>query len=328
MPRRSVDQSSWISDPFCRLDWDRFKTQWRQILAVFIWMEVCTYLDCLSMANLQHHPEYYLAGYIWQGVPSPKLNARLPEFEAKRARRSVVLEDEGHRFFPQVDPAWSDRFCCIAIVGAWLRFFVVPGPRSMRWTIVRRLWLLVGFVRLYRALTISATVLPNPDLECVPSIRSDNVWVEALWIQALVDVTCQDVLYSEHSCGIMLMALFWAFYGMHAPLNPYREDGDGDRRKRFVHGVSAKIMIVMFSVTGFCVIIGSRFHYSDDVLIAVLVCGLCFATYHFAIRAAPFHKGLFWDFLMKLEEGSPDMQGWRSHASTLGLGRVESAFFL
>jgi len=269
------------------------------------------------MANLQHHPKYYLAGNIWQPVSAAQLNTELPRLEADDARRSVVLEDAGHRFFAPVDPIWADVFAASATVLVWVRFIILPGPHSMRWTVLRRLWVVVGFVRLFRAVTIQATVLPNPDLDCKPTIRSENIWIEALWLMTELDVTCQDVLYSEHSCSVGMMALFWAFYATHAPLS------SNTKRGRVITSVVVKIIAFAYSLLAFSVIIASRFHYSDDVLIAIMVCGLTFATYHFAIRAAPFHRGLFWQMLRRFEGGSSDMEEWLTCASSLGMGLVD-----
>merc|ERR1712232_495005 len=65
-----------------------------------------------------------------------------------------------------------------------------------------------------------------------------------------------------------------------------------------------------YCLISFCVIIGSRFHYTDDVLLGALVCSLAFGYYHTALRAAAFHDGPFWRLLRDYESDSPDMQAW------------------
>lgn len=311
---------SWFSDPFGCCDLKLFKREWKRLLLAWSFLQTCSYFDCLAMARLQlgSDSHYYLSGTIWAAVDESELNGRLPTWEAERVQKSVVLRDVGHRHLPHIDPTWSDCMAIGATVLVWVRFLTLPGPRSMRWQMVRRLWFIMGFVRFFRSITIQATVLPNPDLECVPKLRSpDNMWIEALWILANLDVTCKDVLYSEHSCTIVLMALFWAYYATSAPLRPLAE-ASKHRLDTIV-----KTIVLMYAVTGFLVIVSSRFHYSDDVLLAVLVCGLCFISYHLGLRSAPFHTGFPFDQIMWLEGDSPDVQKFKSRADVISSAFVE-----
>lgn len=313
----SSQDANWGTDPFGWRDLQNLRRVWRQVLFAWFWMQFCSYCDCLSMAHLQEDPALYLAGHVWRPVPDNRLEQVLSPDDAARAKKSVFLYDVGHHLLPHVDPFWCDVYATSATVLFYIRFIIFPGPRAMRWTLLKRLWLHVGFVRLLRSFTIQGTVLPNPDLDCVPRLHSpSNVWIQALWIQSNLDVTCQDVLFSEHTCILALMSMFWACYAYHTPLCPHKT---GARWFEWKDGLTVQICLALFSLSGFAVIIGSRFHYTDDVLLAVLLCSLFFGLYHAAIRAAPFHDGIVWRWLRRFEADSPDMQQWLQQADSLGI---------
>eukprot|EP00929_Paragymnodinium_shiwhaense_P062251 TRINITY_DN31082_c0_g1_i1.p1 TRINITY_DN31082_c0_g1~~TRINITY_DN31082_c0_g1_i1.p1 ORF type:complete len:338 (+),score=49.19 TRINITY_DN31082_c0_g1_i1:253-1266(+) len=301
------DPRYWSEDPFGKREFVTIRKQWKKVLLTWVWMELCTYVDSLGQARIQQQADYYLNGTIWRAVPDDKLqqNPMLTADDVALVRQSVVLRDEGHHLLPHIPPIWCDIMCTLATVAVWTRLMVVPGPRSLRWTVMRRLWLMMGFIRLFRGITIQGTVLPNPDLECEPTTPSQNVWLEALFVQALVATTCQDVLYSEHTCTILLMSYFWAYYCPAAPLRPLKSGED-----RTMQNSLTRLAAYTYCAVACCIIIGSRFHYTDDVILGGLLCSLLFSCYHIALRAAPFHHGRFWRWIVAFESDSPDMQAW------------------
>merc|ERR1712232_1210970 len=131
---------------------------------------------------------------------------------------------------------------------------------------------------------------------------------------------CQDVLYSEHTCTIVLMSLFWSFYCPSAPIRPLKPGEDRTRQYSIM-----RFLVGLYCATAFVVIIGSRFHYTDDVLLGGLICAMSFGIYHCALRAAPFHHGRFWNSLMSFEAESPDMQAWVCCALNTNGGMVSLA---
>eukprot|EP00927_Polykrikos_kofoidii_P066013 TRINITY_DN61691_c0_g1_i1.p1 TRINITY_DN61691_c0_g1~~TRINITY_DN61691_c0_g1_i1.p1 ORF type:complete len:322 (+),score=25.62 TRINITY_DN61691_c0_g1_i1:118-1083(+) len=307
-------QESWSKDVFGWREFCSIRVQWRHLLLAWLWMQFGSYIDALGMASVQNTHTYYLAGKIWRPMPPAVLQDRLPDGEWQIAQQSVILLDRGHIFLPWVDPKWCNVCTITASVLFYLRFIIFPGPRSMRWTILRRLWVLVGLVRVVRGITIQGTVLPNPDLDCVPVVRSDNAAVEAFWLLTLLDVTCQDVLYSEHTCVVVMFGLFWAFYAPGIPLS-----GTDGRRFRSWSPVIIPICVTLLVLLSLCIIIGSRFHYTDDVLLATFACTLSFAAWHGTIRAAPFHNGRFWRSIVAFESESVDMREWLSWKCSCGV---------
>jgi hypothetical protein len=84
---------------------------------------------------------------------------------------------------------------------------------------------------LLRALTIVATILPNPFTDCIPEVhfyyklfsslqKLGNPWIEAFRILVGQLITCNDVLFSGHTVNLSLCALAWHQYSHLAPLGP------------------------------------------------------------------------------------------------------------
>eukprot|EP00929_Paragymnodinium_shiwhaense_P078906 TRINITY_DN40950_c0_g1_i1.p1 TRINITY_DN40950_c0_g1~~TRINITY_DN40950_c0_g1_i1.p1 ORF type:complete len:343 (+),score=8.56 TRINITY_DN40950_c0_g1_i1:58-1086(+) len=307
------DRRTWCEDPFCVGDLRTFRDHWRQLAIAFSVFLVGTYADSFGQARVQRTAEFYLAGTIWSANEISLVERVLTPAQALNAQRSVFLYDEGHRHLPHIDPAWCDRLATLGQTLVWMRFIILPGPRSIRWLMLRRLYFLTGFISLFRSLTVQCTVLPNPDLNCKPVLKSpDNVWLEAFWVMIQIDTTCQDVLFSGHTCCIALACLMWGYYAPYAPL---RASESGRMSKWCVH----KILAALYLLVGMFVIVGSRFHYTDDVLIGAFVCCSIFCTYHMLLRLAPYHRedGVMWRLLLAFEDESPDMKMRMLHATSL-----------
>lgn len=161
----------------------------------------------------------------------------------------------------------------------FIRFAVLPGPFSMRWTILCRMFLLWGILWLLRGIMIISTVLPNPDQSCQPRFANPtNMFLEAfaiLWS----DTTCQDVLFSGHAALITLMVLVVMYYSALAPW-----PGCAASPSLVSWDFLFKSIAFISMVAGYYAIIASKFHYTVDVLVASIVTVLIFAVYHSTVH--------------------------------------------
>lgn len=132
--------------------------------------------------------------------------------------------------------------------------------------LIPRLCMLHGTIFFLRALTITCnlditnivTILPNPFHVCKPKYNQ-NIYYTALLIIIGRDYTCHDLLFSGHSVVIMIYSLFYF---------------------RYTKSMFLKCSIIPLTLTGFFLILSTRFHYTSDVLFAILISFVGFFIYH------------------------------------------------
>lgn len=288
------------SDPFCTSDFSRpvlakFLPRLAAAIAIFL---VGLYVNSLSQAWLQKN----ISGYYEKGwLPVAPRNS------------TVVLWDVTFYALPYVTSTTpADIFANTAPASVFLRFVVVPGPMSMRWTILCR-WLVIwGMLWFLRALTIITTPLPNPDPTCKPKIsHPDNIALEAFMIP-LGDLTCQDVLYSGHTVALTLSMLFIFRYVTRSPWFPSSASHKWCSTSTAVYMIGGAVLLA-----GYYFIAASHFHYTVDVLIGCMATCLMFALYHYAIRVYTVRRRrsrLFvYYFLSWFETHAKDLRLWRQN---------------
>jgi len=136
------------------------------------------------------------------------------------------------------------------------RFIIFTGPFSTRWTLARRWLICVATLFLLRGFSIISTILPNPDASCISTVTNGNIFKLAVDVFIGKRHTCRDVLYSGHAVHITLCALIWRDY---LPLCPMWSVPWWERLK------VSRVMAYVSAVVGYCVIIGTHFHYTIDV---------------------------------------------------------------
>jgi len=181
--------------------WDEFLTiehQWPQMLLSFLMVLLAIWIDCLAQVYLQLHP--YPIAHVDCKVPPP-------------------LFDIGFYFLGEWKSAHAVNWTlCIFFGLTVVRFVVITGPFSMRWTVARRWLLCTGILFLLRGFSIICTILPNPDPYCVSNVERGNIFLLALEVVVGIKVTCRDVLYSGHTVHFTLCALIWRDYSPLCPL--------------------------------------------------------------------------------------------------------------
>jgi len=263
---------SFWQDPFGRQDFSRDrlrKSMPRVALSVGIWL-LGLYCNNVCQAWLQQHMATF---YHSHWVPtSPK-------------KDHVLLWDVGFNILPAFsNMAVMEFFSQAMPILVVLRFCVFPGPLSMRWTILSRMFLLWGLLWALRAITIITTVLPNPDATCKPKVTyPNNIFMEALANMPFDpkhhEVTCQDVLFSGHTVLLTLATLMWLHYVHWAP---WPEWTNASPWQTFAF----RTLLILNMLAGYYCIVASKFHYTADVLIACVLSIFIFQAYHLWLPSA------------------------------------------
>eukprot|EP00929_Paragymnodinium_shiwhaense_P027915 TRINITY_DN16278_c0_g1_i2.p1 TRINITY_DN16278_c0_g1~~TRINITY_DN16278_c0_g1_i2.p1 ORF type:complete len:426 (-),score=23.06 TRINITY_DN16278_c0_g1_i2:344-1621(-) len=233
---------------------------------------------------------------------------------------TVTLYDLGFLYFPFVNSsAPADTWAGTSAMAGLLRYVVLPGPMSMRWTWLSRLLVVWGALFLCRALTILVTPLPNPYHECVPKITfPHNIFLEAyanlpgvFWHDEL---TCQDVLFSGHTAMGTVFTLFTVTYMKRSPWCTLIL-----HKSLFSIPTLCDVLAVIWLFYGWYVICASHFHYTVDVMIGAMMTGLTFSSYHGVIKKVwiskhPYMKGVS-SLVRWFEWYAYDLRYWRRSMS-------------
>jgi len=269
------------------------------------WFALCLYINCVSNAEVQrmvagfYEAEwgYSQADYqaaqgwlrqhdeslyktIWKDTLPNETHAKSSEaMQETYQNQTVKLYDltflyAGYYGLPPVHSTrYADIWVIISIAVGLTRFVILPGPRSMRWTFLIRVAIVLGMLYLWRSVTIFLTPLPNPDHTCVPKIsHPDNVWLEGLATLKGGELTCQDVMFSGHTLMGTTFTLFTARYSQKAPWFKWAQHPGP---KYALH-----MAVGFWQFGGWYAIAASRFHYSLDVFVGVVLTYLSYHWYH------------------------------------------------
>lgn len=187
--------------------------------------------------------------------------------------------------------AVADTFVYGSVITSLL--CIVPtrrGAQAMcRWMI------LLGSLFFLRGLTIGVTLLPNPLHTCqtkvefgdhIDSIDPANpfalflnpaarneIFIHAVRVMTLQDVTCSDVLYSGHTVNSMLACMFAMAYAAGVS-------------KRLLVVTIVRCFFVALLVATPVVIVATRLHYTCDVLLGAVLTVLSYKLYHTRLALA------------------------------------------
>jgi len=152
--------------------------------------------------------------------------------------------------------------------------FILVILHKHRMVVLRRLFLMIGMLYVYRGVTMFVTVLPKPDTNyyCSPKLNHTITFIEVMTRSLRIisgggltlngnQVYCGDFIFSGHT-----MALMMSFF----VIREYTP-----RKLWYLHGLAlgAAIVGIVFLLLG-------RGHYSIDVLIAYWVTSRLWWVYH------------------------------------------------
>ena len=206
------------------------------------------------------------------------------------------LQDIGFILLPRINISHlPDVWNAIIVVGTLLPVVVFHPDRVK---ILRRFAAIQGTCFLLRSVTILVTILPNPYDTCANSSSDQEIpFIEAFKVMLGMRVTCGDVLYSGHAANFTLMAFVWQEYG-HSYIHRSRTVLDqsvvheDDNHINHSEEYSPEWYTSIFfprlfwgiALVGYMIIIACRFHYTVDVVVAIVVVAKQWGLYHMVIR--------------------------------------------
>ena len=216
---------------------------------------------------------------------------------------SKPLPDIGFILLPRIYISrLPDVWNAVIVVGTLLPVILLH-PSKVK--IMKRFAAIQGTCFLLRSVTIMVTILPNPYDTCVNSSREDEIpFIEAFRVILGTRITCGDVLYSGHAANFTLMALIWQEYGrgfalssamnkrgsgpvdldmsLSPDVRPYQ--APSSYTTEWFAGVFFPRLFWIVAAIGYLIIISCRFHYTVDVVVAIVVVAKQWGLYHMVIR--------------------------------------------
>ena len=179
----------------------------------------------------------------------------------------IVLYDLGFEFLPYI-PSKSLGFSLpdlCALVSATLIAvnLNIAFPPKFSVILLRRMLCISAFAYLGRAVSVPLTLLPNPDLDCVPKFYHDSVILSTLLVPFGKAITCTDVFYSGHAIPITCAILLWKDYMCH---NFFRPLG---------------LFVSCIALLG---LISTHFHYTVDVVYGFCITWIFWRGYHLILQ--------------------------------------------
>ncbi len=145
---------------------------------------------------------------------------------------------------------------------------IVPFCCKTPWLTKTRFTFCLAFIFALRAITLLCTRYPRVPTSVNGLYITPNTALGAVLVILGVRTTQTDFLFSGHTTGWILMALFFWHY------------------KKDTH-VGYAVLAALFwlsNITGIILLIGVRTHYTADVVVAIIITSLTFVCYHLAVE--------------------------------------------
>ncbi|CAM0136475.1 sphingomyelin synthase [Umbelopsis sp. WA50703] len=244
-----------------------------RLLCCIIWLIVCGMIECF-MAQLSD----IRYSYVYQG-------------------KTPALQDLLFDAFPYISNVQLVNYLLETTVICTVVGLAIQLPDwTTRWTVLRRWCFIMGWLYLFRSVTIVVTTLPSPLKDgCVPpslSLHGTAGQRFGAFFETVAgnDQSCGDNIFSGHTCVMTSCALAWRIHS---------------RAHRFYGWV-----LYLIATAGILMIIFTHYHYTIDVLLALFIVYVSWYIYMRSIR----------DATMKYVLGygdHPEMNVFHSHAGQL-----------
>jgi hypothetical protein len=233
--------------------------------------------------------------YFFIGIYINSISQVYTQYRSNQHSGKIIIPDIGHDFFPYTNPKWPDYFVYSFIILTIFKFFFGCTVKDfqIRIDILRRHLFCLGTLFFLRAFSIYCSILPNPDIKCITDVQL-SPWYEALRIITFQTVTCADCMFSAHTANITTLALTWQYYANIVPAN----FGWFTIPKIMqLNHKSVMLCVWFFSIAGYVSIISSRFHYTLDVYISIILSIFVFILYNMAIHTKYFTGTFLGNFI-------------------------------
>jgi hypothetical protein len=188
----------------------------------------------------------------------------------------ITFHDVLFDIFPLVE------YCQLPNVLVWTSIVIfiarfALGPireqRGDRLAIFRRVFLGAAFLYNLRTLSISLTTFPSPSVLHKPRYLPDNVFLGALCILVGTEATSTDLIFSGHTVMWTLLTWHWCHYTPK-------------------HGAWqwSSYAFGIFNAIGVASLFATRFHYSVDVFLALILTSAQFLVYYHWIASDTTHN--------------------------------------
>jgi hypothetical protein len=319
------------------------------VTATFAYLFVCMYINCVVQVYAEYRAQELLTfnvdfhlydsnGDALTDATSYKASINggemqdlaSPDFTATVHMKPKILPDIGFDALPDIDPLWADVMVYFAMLMTMVRFLfgVTDDNKRIRRHIFRRHIFNLGTLFILRAFAIISTMLPNPLESCKPVVTG-SPWVEAFNILNGSVVTCADVMYSGHTVNITLCAMTWHCYSHVVPLTSFdplfEKFGRVSNKLGDLERITTiKLCIWVFAFVGYICIIGSRFHYTLDVFIGMILTVATFKYHQLMIRTCHLKDTWFNKIISWSETDASDLQAYRKNLSEVNSVRNSS----
>ena len=180
---------------------------------------------------------YLMIGYINQFAAENQVYHNINE---------PPLYDRGHNLIPVLDKIYAD-IGVIVLLSYFIIRWAIPYPNVL----INYLWI-ASFLFIGRVILLTVTQLPPAVPGCSTVKKEDKLHFKLFketW------KTCIDYMYSGHALHSVLVALFTTYLSTNT---------------------FEKVIIFFATLIELILIIGSKIHYTSDVLVATLVSILVF----------------------------------------------------
>lgn len=295
-----------------------FRDKWDlvHLFYALIWFTFCVFM--VSMAN----------AYADRINPNNKI-----PLESKYVAPDIVLEPafkffQSNTWIPRDIPDVLVQTCTLLCL---LRCFMF-GQWSV--TVLRRCFWIIGFLYLLRAPFVSLTVLPTPWIECEAKFDPD-FFTDTFQLFSQQRMPCGDVFFSGHTILFTISILVYWTYNTPSPafhltktavLIPPAPTARSLHRHHHGHASTTSIpqapmiittrylllcyitniIVTLLAIIGSFSLILASYHYTIDVIMAIVVTVTAWTGYHWCVRIPGLKYGTWVGRLINWCDYSPN----------------------
>lgn len=180
----------------------------------------------------------------------------LAEFDSQ-SNKDIILDDIFFQFFSNGIYNSEELIECmvnISVIYAIIRVFFNKNNRNR---FFQHAFITIGTTYILRGIILSVTRLPNPYKSCEFQLDvKQNIIINILSVMFKIKKTCSDVLFSGYGSTLTLLTLL---------------------SNSYFHNIETYIIMIYSLITSFLIII-SRFHYSVDVIVGIIITYLLYTS--------------------------------------------------